>query len=96
MRSCKSDSLLFLLSERAKGASHQAGEVLIVYGTAHSIELTFHALCDTVDETVFGFFVPAASYPDDQEKVWQRYRIQYHLSALLWLSPCNGACITAQ
>src|SRR5215831_8981626 len=39
------------MSERAKGASHQAGEVLLVHCTAHSIELTFHALCDTVDAT---------------------------------------------
>jgi len=27
--------------------------------------------------------MPAASYLDDQEKIWQRYRIKHHLSALL-------------
>ncbi len=71
------------MSERAKGPSHQAGEVLIVHCTAHSIELTFHALCDTVAATAFGFLVVAASDPADQEQVWQRYRLQHHLFAVL-------------
>jgi hypothetical protein len=60
--------LFFCQSERA-GVSHEAGEVLSVYCTAHSLKLTtFHALCDTVDETAFGFLVPAEGYSADQEK----------------------------
>jgi hypothetical protein len=57
--------------------------VLVVHCTGHVIKLTFHALCDTVDETTFGFLVPAASYPADQERVWQRHQILHHLSAPL-------------
>jgi hypothetical protein len=53
------------------------------YCTAHSLKLIFHALCDTVDETAFGFLVPAASYPAGQGRVWQRYQILHNLSALL-------------
>jgi hypothetical protein len=40
-------------------------------------------LCDTVDETTFGFLVPAASYLADQERIWQRHQIPHHLSAPL-------------
>jgi hypothetical protein len=58
--------------------------VLVVFRTEHVIKLTFHALCDTVDKTTFGFLVPAASYPADQERVWQRYQILHHLSPLKW------------
>lgn len=57
--------------------------MLVVFRTGHVIKLTFHALCDTVDETTFGFLVPAASYPADQERIWQQYQILHHLSTPL-------------
>jgi len=67
----------FTTSERRVSPSRRSAD----YCTAHSIKLTFHALCNTVDETTCGFLVPAASYPADQERVWQRYQILHNLSA---------------
>ena len=57
--------------------------MLVVSCTEHVIKLTSYALCDTADETTFGFLAPAASYPADQERVWQRYQHLHHLSASL-------------
>lgn len=61
--------------------SHQAGEALLIDGTDHAIKLTIPSLFNAVAKTALDSSVPAASYPADQWRVWQRYQILHNLPA---------------